>query len=121
MTKPLQTCSIYIHSVTSPAKCFLDIDECNMGLGPCGQVCTNTPGSFECSCTAGYTPTLADPNQCEDIDECAAGTDNCDDVCKNTAGTFTCDCNGDFFLQEDGYTCVQRTCSENKTCGELFE
>ena len=40
-----------------PAKlksCFVhqDIDECsvNGGQGPCPQVCTNTPGAYNCSC-----------------------------------------------------------------------
>ena len=35
---------------------ILDINECatNGGLGPCAQICTNTPGSFSCSCKAGY-------------------------------------------------------------------
>ena len=36
--------------------CISDINECapNGGLGPCAQICTNTPGSFSCSCKAGY-------------------------------------------------------------------
>ena len=36
---------------------FSDINECapNGVLGPCAQICTNTPGSFKCSCKAGYT------------------------------------------------------------------
>eukprot|EP00062_Callorhinchus_milii_P012065 gi/632958694/ref/XP_007895185.1/ PREDICTED: pro-epidermal growth factor [Callorhinchus milii] len=35
--------------------CF-DIDECfEGGLGTCGQICTNTPGSYTCSCLPGYT------------------------------------------------------------------
>ena len=34
-----------------------DINECqpNGGLGPCSQICTNTIGSFNCSCNTGYT------------------------------------------------------------------
>ena len=34
-----------------------DINEClpNGGLGPCAQNCTNTIGSFYCSCNTGYT------------------------------------------------------------------
>ena len=34
----------------------VDINEClpNGGLGPCDQICTNTPGSFSCSCQPGY-------------------------------------------------------------------
>ena len=33
-----------------------DINEClsNGGLGPCTQICTNTAGSFFCSCNVGY-------------------------------------------------------------------
>ncbi|XP_067863226.1 pro-epidermal growth factor [Heptranchias perlo] len=34
----------------------VDIDECfEGGLGTCGQICTNTPGSYTCSCLPGYT------------------------------------------------------------------
>ena len=33
---------------------ILDIDECTSG-DPCHQICTNTPGSFQCSCESGYT------------------------------------------------------------------
>ena len=35
---------------------FADINECLEGGRPqCGQLCTNTLGSFQCSCLAGYT------------------------------------------------------------------
>ena len=34
-----------------------DINECasNGGHGPCDQYCTNTNGSFYCSCQSGFT------------------------------------------------------------------
>ncbi len=32
-----------------------DINECNSDNGGCAQTCTNSEGSFECSCDAGYT------------------------------------------------------------------
>ena len=32
-----------------------DIDECQMNNGGCEQVCTNTPGTRECSCNQGYS------------------------------------------------------------------
>ena len=35
--------------------CNLDINECSAGTHNCGQVCTNTAGSFTCSCNSGYT------------------------------------------------------------------
>ena len=37
-------------------KTSADINEClpNGGRGPCDQICTNTLGSFSCSCQPGY-------------------------------------------------------------------
>ncbi len=32
-----------------------EIHECNDGVHLCEHVCTNTPGSYVCSCNAGYT------------------------------------------------------------------
>ena len=36
---------------------FLDIDECATGAHNCSQfaTCTDTAGSYECTCKAGYT------------------------------------------------------------------
>ena len=31
-----------------------DVDECVEDTDGCSQICTNTPGSFECSCDPGY-------------------------------------------------------------------
>ena len=31
-----------------------DIDECLAGIDLCEQTCTNTPGSYECSCHPGF-------------------------------------------------------------------
>ena len=33
---------------------FLDIDECRESSDGCAQVCTNTAGSYTCSCGVGY-------------------------------------------------------------------
>ena len=35
--------------------CLPDVDECTDGLSGCSQVCTNIDGTFECSCTVGFT------------------------------------------------------------------
>ena len=32
---------------------FIDIDECDV-IGKCSQICTNTKGSYKCSCTSDY-------------------------------------------------------------------
>ena len=34
---------------------FIDLDECASNNGGCDQVCTNTHGSYQCSCNPGYT------------------------------------------------------------------
>ena len=33
---------------------LLDFDECESKNGGCNQTCSNTDGSFECSCITGY-------------------------------------------------------------------
>ena len=33
---------------------FIDINECGEGTSGCTQNCTNTVGSFHCSCEDGY-------------------------------------------------------------------
>ena len=33
---------------------FIDIDECMFSNGGCDQLCTNSNGSFECSCENGF-------------------------------------------------------------------
>ena len=34
--------------------CFLDVNECLVDNGGCEQFCTNTVGSYNCSCMPGY-------------------------------------------------------------------
>ena len=43
--RPIQLC---INSNLS------DIDECALGISGCNQICTNTNGSYTCSCYLGY-------------------------------------------------------------------
>jgi len=98
-----------------------DIDECALGTDNCDLLatCTNTVGSFFCTCPSGYSDTNSDGTLCEDIDECALGTDNCDPLtqCTNTPGSFTCsacpsgytDTNGDGTLCEDIDECALGT------------
>ena len=33
-----------------------DVNECQTSNGGCEQICTNTVGSFECSCNPGFSP-----------------------------------------------------------------
>ena len=44
--------------------CLLDINECNGTSHGCSQICTNTMGSYYCSCRPGYNYT--GNGQCQD-------------------------------------------------------
>ncbi|XP_054619915.1 fibulin-7-like [Dunckerocampus dactyliophorus] len=73
-----------------------DIDECHLfPLSQPGRLCVhecvNTPGSFRCSCPAGYE-LAADGRSCTDVDECDDRKHNCsgEEMCINTHGGFRC-------------------------------
>uniref|UniRef100_A0A8B9PA41 EGF-like domain-containing protein n=1 Tax=Apteryx owenii TaxID=8824 RepID=A0A8B9PA41_APTOW len=68
-----------------------DVDECQRG-GVCeGGRCTNTDGSFDCYCPAGFR-TDADKALCQDVDECREyGTVLCGaQRCENIPGSYRC-------------------------------
>ena len=74
-----------------------DIDECAAGApcgGAAGAACANDPpGSYTCSCPAGYVG-AATGGTCVDVDECAAGAP-CGTTatgCSNTVGGYICSC-----------------------------
>ena len=112
--------------------CFLDINECDDETDDCEQICTNTEGSFDCSCMSGFT--LDDngknctgesftkvidfsylhnfiyegsTNVCfSDINECEDDTDDCEQICTNTEGSFDCSCMSGFTLDDNGKNCT---------------
>ncbi|MEQ2261746.1 hypothetical protein XENORESO_015105 [Xenotaenia resolanae] len=100
-----------------------DVNECEgEGPGPCGlhASCTNTPGSYSCSCLRGYLMSSAG---CQDIDECAlaavTGLQGCQkgSECKNTLGSFTCSCPVGYVSALNGQGCVDvDECSFEEQC-----
>ncbi|XP_078578168.1 uncharacterized protein LOC144863080 [Branchiostoma floridae x Branchiostoma japonicum] len=86
-----------------------DIDECAANMNnSCDSVngaCTNTPGSYNCSCQAGYQLESNGGTLCEDIDECSVANGACGQVCENSPGTFSCACNHGYTLGADGKAC----------------
>ena len=43
---------------------MIDIDECGLGTHQCAQDCSDTVGSYTCSCRTGYTLN-ADGRHCD--------------------------------------------------------
>ncbi|EDW93781.2 uncharacterized protein LOC6533343 isoform X1 [Drosophila yakuba] len=74
----------------SDDKC-VDIDECQKKNGGCSHRCSNSEGSFKCSCPPGYKLD-SDQKTCQDIDECAQDKTSCiTGKCINEIGGFRCE------------------------------
>jgi MYXO-CTERM domain-containing protein len=85
-----------------------DVNECGIANGGCAQTCTNSSGSFTCSCSAGYMLNM-DGHSCDDVNECAMANGGCAQICNNLAGSFTCVCSSGYALDADGHTCTPVT------------
>lgn len=72
--------------------CEIEIDECELGTHDCASNCTNTYGSYVCTCLSGFTgngTVCTDINECED-EELASICDTDTTECSNTVGSFVC-------------------------------
>uniref|UniRef100_A0A9L0K3C8 EGF-like domain-containing protein n=1 Tax=Equus asinus TaxID=9793 RepID=A0A9L0K3C8_EQUAS len=102
-----------------------DINEClSSGICPEHSECTNSLGSYSCSCRAGFS---SRNSICEDVDECA-DPKSCPEhaTCHNSPGSYSCVCNqglvsrsGNVRFQGQGETCEDvGECFRNSTlCG----
>ena len=66
-----------------------DIDECETDTIICQGNCTNTFGSYTCSCDDGYVNINA--TTC-DLNECVTANGGCSQNCTNTVGSYLCSC-----------------------------
>ena len=81
-----------------------DIDECSEGISGCDQLCSNTLGSYTCSCYSGYELDT-DNHTCIDIEECIDDNGGCEHTCVNTIGSYYCQCNYSYVLNYDRHQC----------------
>ncbi|CAH3113355.1 unnamed protein product, partial [Porites lobata] len=80
--------------------------QCKDGSHDChiNTNCTNTAGSYNCTCRPGYT---GNGSICRDVDECADNLHDCDAnaKCKNIPGSYSCVCNPPY--NGDGKKCIK--------------
>ncbi|KAK0067663.1 fibrillin-3, partial [Biomphalaria pfeifferi] len=95
--------------------CNTDVDECTalLDVCPAGQVCTNTVGSYTCSCPSGYVNMTG---ICTDIDECAdVLTHSCNlavEDCVNNKGNYSCVCRSGYARNS------KNTCEDLDECAK---
>ena len=99
-----------------------DVNECSSpGFCGFGGTCTNTAGSFTCTCPAGYT--VGSNGKCQDVDECSLGevgytkclVQSSLGACENTAGSYRCACLAGSYTNANhaGKECVACNCNSN--------
>ncbi|XP_014671478.1 PREDICTED: fibulin-1-like, partial [Priapulus caudatus] len=99
-----------------------DVNECKNS--PCHNMayCTNTLGSFYCTCLPGFLDVMGDGTMCMDQNECAeaAGDNLCAEKanCVNVPGSYYCACSDGY--QGDGYEKCNdvNECEQAGACGD---
>ena len=132
-------------SLISTTSHHIDIDECALGISGCNQNCTNTNGSYFCSCYVGYqissnyrTCVGKRTYHCSiyiyiiicywwttshhtDIhDECALGISGCNQNCTNTIESYVCSCYLGYQISSNNRTCVGKTYISDTTVLTIY-
>ncbi len=121
------TAWIPVYKAQSIATCLSsmhsDVNECSTSNGGCDGQCTNTQGSYTCSCGSGYVlgsnthscygELYQIPKQTyemiitvyPDVNECSTSNGGCDGQCTNTKGSYTCSCESGYVLGSNAHSC----------------
>ncbi|XP_075060119.1 thrombomodulin-like [Mixophyes fleayi] len=94
------------YNLTDDGRTCEDIDDCAVKPDICENNCTNTIGSFVCSCKPGFE--MVD-KECQAIDEC--DTIICEHVCINYPGYYRCACNNGYVIDENNPNKCKRFCN----------
>ncbi|EEB16548.1 hypothetical protein Phum_PHUM426330 [Pediculus humanus corporis] len=104
--KSLQiSCPLGFRTVEGVCK---DVNECTLrnGHGPCQDHCTNTEGSYECSCeNIPGTKLSSDNHTCVNLNECDVISAGCSHACILLSDVTYCTCPDGFELGDDWKTC----------------
>ncbi|CAH1238322.1 MATN2 [Branchiostoma lanceolatum] len=99
-------------------RCQTDKNECSSGNGGCSQTCSNTRGSYVCSCQQGFVLD-SDGRGCSDHDECAASDHGCQQRCLNSHGGYSCGCEDGYELDRNGRTCNDIDECASSPCSQI--
>lgn len=95
----------------------IDIDECEKN--PCegkGR-CSNSFGSYTCSCISGYSQVITQNRKfCQDINECSMPNKCLNGKCVNTEGSYTCECNIGYAKSRRGQCEDEDECRDPSSC-----
>eukprot|EP00058_Branchiostoma_floridae_P014629 XP_002600117.1 hypothetical protein BRAFLDRAFT_66626 [Branchiostoma floridae] len=107
-------------SWTEPHLFCQEMDECLTQNGGCSQTCTNTIGSYSCSCSEGFALD-GDGHTCADFDECLIRNGGCGQVCNNAVGRYSCSCWEGFRLDDFLHNCndVDECSTRNGGCSQF--
>ena len=105
-TQTNNTCSgLFINNCMIFSNAYTDIDECIEETSGCDQICNNTVGSYNCSCTTGYQLN-SDYHNCDDVNECTINNGGCEQICININGGHYCMCQEGYSFNNSDTNCT---------------